>query len=231
VNSLLVKELFAPGMADAVIGHEKNHRLVKDPFPFQAVKDLADLAVGVTDRIKIPRPVIQQDRVRRIIRGQFQPIQRSGGAQFLPQGVDPPRVAIPQFAPIQLDLGEKGLPRPASGPVVAVIHGGGPGEIVIGFAQMRSPRRPAAVAGVIPSLLKEGGQRRHPGRQLDRVRPPAAVMMGPDAGLIHPGDQGGAKGGTDRGGGKGPGEASPLSRQPVQVRGLDGGLPVRGDVG
>ena len=60
--------------------------------------------------------------------------------------------------------------------------------------------------------------------------PTAAVVMSPDRGLVHPGDQSGPAGRTNRCGDEGLTKQRPVARESIDVRCFDQRLAVRGEI-
>ena len=218
-------------MADAMIGHEDHERLVEQAFVRQPPDHPADMGVGEPHRIEVGRPVGQEHAVagqvggqghrRRIGRG----TERGRGLAWQP--FQPP-LAVAELAAGQLHLHEEVLAGFPARPIFAVVDGGVPLEVVVGLAERLRPVarvlggawQPVTDAGVPAGFLEDGGHRPHAGGQFDReLAAAAAVMMGPDRGLVHPRDHRRATRGADRRRHEGMGESRSLGGQAIDVRG------------
>src|SRR5262245_40626085 len=67
VNPAGVEKLLLARVTDPVIGHEDDDGLVENAFPFQTRDYLTDLFVGITHRVQVLRPVVEQHGIARII--------------------------------------------------------------------------------------------------------------------------------------------------------------------
>ena len=139
VGAFVVKELLAPGVADPVVGEEYDQGIFKDTFLFEPLHDLSDVPVGNFYGVEVSGPVLQNDRVLRIIGGQADFFMRGGlhpelvFHSFLQSPIAGLRCP-PQLASMELDLHEKRLTALAVGPIMAVIHVDRPIEVVVGLA-------------------------------------------------------------------------------------------------
>ena len=244
MRALVVQELLASGMADAVVREEDDQGIVEQPFGLQPLDDSAYMPVGDPHAVQIGCPIGQQERIARVVGRQDDIGRIRGAAQLLDDvlrevGVGFRGVAS-QLAAVQLDLHEERLPRLAPGPIVAVVHLRIPIEVVIRLAQADprhraaaevETRQTAADARPVPGPLKQLGDGPHAFGQLDAMRStPAAVVMGADRGLVHAGDQGRSKRRADGRRGISSSETKSLGRQPVERGCCDRGLSVTREV-
>ena len=233
-------------MTDAVVSHEDDERVFQQAFLFQPLHHAAHVQIGHACGVKVERPVVEDDRITRVV-GRQRDLFRIGGAAELGdhalfEGRSRLFIAFAQLAAVELHLHEEGLVAVLR-PVMAVVHLRVPFEVVVRLAEWRaSPlffaiaQKPpgivhagqtAADAGVVARLLKLHRQRRDIGRQVNlQLTAPAAMMMRTNRRLIHPGDQRRAAGRAHRRGDIGPCELCPLRRQFVHRRRLNQGLAV-----
>lgn len=253
VGAFIIEELFAAGMADAVVGHENDEGVREEVFFFEAGDDLADVMIGEADGVEVGGPVFEKDRVRWVVGGQGDAFRRGARAELLAgagceftvgfEGV------VAEFAAMKLHLHEEGFVTTIC-PIMAVVDGRVPFEVVIGFAKgpavgrfalafsfcigrrqwhatVIHARQTGADAGVVTCLLEEGGHGGDTFWQVDLYfSPTTAVMMRADGGLVHAGDEGGATGGTDWRRHVSPSEAGAFRREAINMWGLDGGFAI-----
>ena len=91
VQAFIVEKLLPPGMADSVVGHEENDRVLMVALVFEPCNDVADELVCEPNRVEVGRPIRQQDRIVRIV-GRKLHHGRIGPApqQLLDASADPP---------------------------------------------------------------------------------------------------------------------------------------------
>lgn len=244
VSAFVIEELLAPRMADAVVGHEDDERVLEQTLPFQPRHHLADVPVGEAHAVEVGRPIATHHRIVRIVGGQGDFVRIDDLAEALPRlplngGVGGFALAS-QLAAVELHLHEEGLPFGAPGPIVAVVNRSVPVEVVVRFAlAVPLDRKPAMVeawnaaadAGVVSGSLQECRERLDALGQLDAVlSSTAAVVMRPDRGLVAARDHRRAAARADRRSHEGAGELRPFPREPVDVRGLDQALTVAGKI-
>ena len=237
MHAFVVEELLPPGMADSVVGHEENDRVLEVALVFEPFDDVADEAVGEPNRVEVGRPVRQQDRIVRVVGRQL----HVGGIGPAPQQLldaiaDPPERLERSAAVLsagEVDLGEEGLAGSTVTPVGAVVHGLVPLEVVVRLPDGGSVRvGPAGDRGVVAGFLEQLGDRPDAGRQVDLQLPLAAVVvMSADGGLVHPGNERRAVGRADRRRDVRIREAHSAARQAIEMRRLDHRLSVGGEIG
>jgi len=224
-------------MADSVVGHEENDRVLEVALVFEPFDDVADEAVGEPNRVEVRRPVRQQDRIVRIVGRQL----HVGGVRPAPQQlldtVADPAERFERSAAVlsagEVDLGEEGLAGSTLTPVGAVVHGLVPLEVVVRLPAGGSVRvGPAGDRGVVAGFLEQLGDRPDAGRQVDLQLPLAAVVvMSADGGLVHPGNERRPVGRTDRRRDVRVREAHSAARQTIEMRRFDRRLSVGGEIG
>jgi hypothetical protein len=230
-------------VADAVVGHQDHECLVEEALGLEAGQHAADVGVGEPDGVEVGRPVGEQDRVGWQVGGQRdrRPIGRRAerGRRLLPHPLAA-GLSVAELAAGKLHLHEERLAGPAAGPVLAVVDRGVPLEVEVGLAEALRPAarlagglgQPVADAGVPAGLLEDRRHRPHAGGQADLLHAAAAaVVMGPDRGLVHPRDHGRAARGADGRRHEGVGEPRPLGGQAINVRGGHGPGAVAAEVG
>ena len=68
VRSLVVQKLLAAGVADSVVGHEEDDRVVEQLVLLQAGDQIADLLVGEAAGVEVVGPVLQDHRIAGVVR-------------------------------------------------------------------------------------------------------------------------------------------------------------------
>ncbi len=236
VGSLVVKELLAPCMADPVVGEEDDQGIFEDTFLFEPFHDLTDVPVSDFYRVEVSGPVLQNDRVLRVIGGQVDVFVRCGLhpellLHSLLQSLITALRCPPQLASMELYLHEKRLTAFAVGPIMAVIHVDVPVEVVVGLAPFVSGGGHAAKiesfesasdAGKVSRFLKKHRDGADSIGQLDTVLAPSApVVVRADRVLVHARYEGRSKGRANRGGRVSPGEKKTFLRQTVDAGRID----------
>lgn len=158
MNALFIKELFAPCMADAMVGPEKDDGVIENIFVFKPLNELAQKFVGKPDGIEVGSPVLPNDRVVGVVGWKFDKVGIGicGITQFFYNEIVPV-FTFAVFATMQLDLSKEGLVFFSIGPIITIIDFRIKFKIVIGFAFC--DLRESAVGSVITSLLKKCGYR------------------------------------------------------------------------
>lgn len=188
MNTLLVKELLAAGMAYSMVGPEKDDGVVEDFFILESLNELTKEFVSESDGIEVGGPVISNHSVVRVVGRNFKKrgVGICGFTKFLENEVVPV-FTFPVFAPMDLYLGEEGLIIFSSGPIIAIINFRIEFKIIVGFSL--ADLRECAVGGVITSLLKKDWHWDNPLWEIDfNASPATAVMLGAYGGLVHAGD-------------------------------------------
>ena len=230
MRALVVEELLGSYVADPVIGHEDDERVVQNALTRETVDDTAHGGIREPHRVQVGRLIGEQDGIARQVGRQRDILGPDGRAKR-------PGCAVSQFrrrlgrtatklAPREHHLHEEGLARRAARPVGAVVHALVPDEVVVRLAQPPrsrpcAPRRFISVtdAGEVPRLPEPFRHGPHPRRQMDGLHATAAaVMVRADRRLVHARDERRAARGADGAGDERVGEPRALGREPVHVR-------------
>ena len=231
------------------------------PSRFEPREHLAHVLVGEPHRIEISRPVAQQHRVARVVRRAAStfsgsvalPSSALARSRKAARASSLPPRSLPPWSCTCMKNGCPACARPSRG----VVHRRDPirscsrscpdGFWTAATSVSCLPFRPgllrtaargdpvgqaAADAGVVAGLLEERRHRLDALGQMNlQLAAPAAVMMGADGGLIHPGDQRRPAGRADRRGDEGAGEPRALRARAGPRAGVSiSGLAVAGEI-
>ena len=219
--------LFAPRHRAAVVGEEKNERVIKDAGFGELGEDDADALIDGFDAALVSIPVAAHERVVRVV-GREGEAGECGGVVGVRNGEGAMGLG-------DLKLGEEGLAGLAFPPVVAVEHLGGiVGEVVVGFPFLddatAAHRARGGGVGDEPAGLAEERGEVAVGRG-ERLGIFDVVGVEARGDLRGAEDKGGARRAADGGRGVGAGVATALGGEAVEVRGLDVAQAVGGGVG
>ncbi len=234
MQPLVVTELLASGMADAVIGHEEDNGLIKNSFRLQSLDDLPNLAIGEADGIEVVGPIFQDDWIARVVRRKPDILRidlRSHQVEDLAiPGMMRTLAAV--LTSMKLHLREEGLVGFSIPPIIGVVDGGVPFEVVIGLAEtVGSLDERSSNRREIARPLEEYGDRFNPRGEMNLFFPATTSMMvGSDGGLVTAGDEGRPTRGADRSGDKCLRKSNPALSESIDMGGLDELLTVAGKV-
>ena len=204
VGALIVEELFAARVADAVVGHKDDQRLVEKAFFLETRDHLPNVAVGEANGDEKRGPIAEHHGIARVVRRENDLVGVRAGAEFLGGALEELASAgvgaTAQFAAGELDLHEEGLAGLAIRPIAAVVHFHVPLEVVVGLAEGADGvgwaaraigvRQPAADAREVSGLLEQHRDGDDAVRQVNLLdAASAAMVMRADRRLVHPGDR------------------------------------------
>ena len=117
MDPFVIQKLLASRMADAVVRHEQQQRILVNALRLQPRNNLPHDGIRHPHGVQIGGPVVQQHGLSRIVRGQRH-LLRIGhapelGKDLLAELLSPSRTAAAQFPARQLDLSKERLPRSA----------------------------------------------------------------------------------------------------------------------
>ena len=243
-HPFVVQELLATRMADPVVGDEDEYRLLQVAGVGQSRDDPPHFPIGITHRVQIIGPVLEDDRIARVIGRQRDLLWGRVAAQGFLNTSRPLRVVAVAavFASVELYLYEERLALLTFGPVHAVVDALVPLEVVVGLGnadtriflnlsvrthEFFKPEVQRQVPGILEQLRHE----LYLFRQVNLQRAaPAAVLVGADGRLVHPGDHGRTGRRANRAGNHRVGESNALAREGIHTGRLDGRFAVTREV-
>ncbi len=170
VGALVVEELFAAGVADAVVGHEDDERVLFQALVLEPFEDGSDVVICEANGIEVGVPIGEDEGFSRVIGGEDELVGVECRAEeFFGALVEVARcvgASFTKLASVELDLHEEGLIGFAKGPICVVVERSFPIEVVIGFSEGRTsfaeggscmvePDETASDAGVVAGFFEK----------------------------------------------------------------------------